>query len=608
MSAPRLCDANPNDSSGFEIPIFEQGTPGAAVLAGPITALRELSRGSRHCLIALAGVALFIAGGADTVLAQPFPSTQPGQIINQPDLDERELRPGRDIITVPESEPGTGAGSDEKVFILQDVVLDGGSIYPTEELAPYAAAYIGQQVSFADLNSIARAITLHYRTDGYVLTQVVLPPQEIEDGVVHLQAVEGRITNVVIDGEYREWTGLIDKMANRITAGGTANTGDIERYLLLIDDLPGIRARGVIQPSDQPGGGTLVINVEQELLEGSISLDNRGSRFVGPYRGILVGAVNSWLGMHDRTTLRGIMTGFEGQTRELRFADMMQEFQIGSNGLRIRARGAVTETEPGGAVRPLRVQGESWAAEIQALYPLIRRRNFNINLLAGFKALESSSDLLGIEIANDRVRHFWGRAEVDFTDPIGGVTLVKAEMAQGAEILNQTDNGIGRSRANGEHKFTRFNGSLTRVQDLSHGISAKAQASGQYAVDPLLASEEFGVGGAVFGRAYDGAGIVGDSGIAGAFELRYSGPVPPKIIQSYQFYGFADIGTVYNRNRVAGERRQASIASAGGGVRFNLTGDISGTLEAAVPLGPDVASQGDHGNNVRVFFSILKRF
>ena len=60
------------------------------------------------------------------------------------------------------------------------------------------------------------------------------------------------------------------------------------------------------------------------------------------------------------------------------------------------------------------------------------------------------------------------------------------------------------SRANGEHDFTRAKLSATRIQDLwAPNWSAYMSLAGQYAFDPLLASEEFALGGPVYGRAYD---------------------------------------------------------------------------------------------------------
>ncbi|MCZ6604762.1 MAG: hypothetical protein O7A03_06420, partial [Alphaproteobacteria bacterium] len=346
---------------------------------------------------ALAAALIGFAGAASAQPGITPPTVQPDILIEPPDQTRTKVPGDEVIITTPDSEPGPVTGSPDKLFVLREVVVDGSTIYDHEDLAPIMEQYVGEEVSEVDLKTIVRAITLKYRRDGYVLSQAILPPQEFDakEGIVQIRVIEGRISNVEIDGEYRDLLGLIRKMANRIPSDGPFNQRDMERYLLLIDDLPGIRARGVVRPGDETGTGTLVIEVTQKTFEGSVGFDNLGSRFVGPYRGTLVAAVNSALWMHDRTTVRGIITGFEGQSRELRFGEVMQEFQVGSNGLRIRARGAITDTKPGADIAALRVQGESYVAEIQALYPLIRSRQFNIIILAGFKALESKSTVLG---------------------------------------------------------------------------------------------------------------------------------------------------------------------------------------------------------------------
>lgn len=558
---------------------------------------------------AIAGL-LALPGGAVAQPAVPgFPaSAQPGQIINQPDLDRRELQRSIDIVTLPDSEIGAAAGSTDEIFVLQDVVLDGSTLLDAAAIAPIVGDYLGQMVSFADLNAIARAITLLYRSEGFVLSQAVLAPQEIEDGIVHVQVVEGQITTVEIIGEYREINGLIEAMANRIVEAGPVNTETLERYLLLIDDLPGISARGAIQPGEGLGSGHLVITVEQKDFEAAASMDNLGSRFVGPYRGTIVAAVNSAFGLHDRSTVRGIISGFDGQTRELRFADGMHEQQIGSNGLRVRIRGAITHTHPGGATAPLALEGNSHIGEIQALYPLIRSRQLNVNLLAGFGILDSKNSLAGIMISRDRVRHFWAGARVDFTDALAGVTQAELQLTQGVDILSASDDGLGRTRINGRHEFTRVNGQVTRIQEITGEVSVKVVAAGQYAFESLLASEEFSIGRTDFGRAYDFAEVVGDHGAAGAVELRWAGPPVHEYVESYQFYGFFDFGSVWNESPAVGEMPQVSLASTGGGVRFNLAQDISGFLEVGLPLTLPVASRGsDHFNDVRIFFSILKR-
>lgn len=532
------------------------------------------------------------------------PSTaDPGVIIR--DLGAEPRVPSRldETIMFDEADAADKSLSTEKVFTLQSVQLDGSTIYDQATIDGLTVNYIGQPVSFADLNAITQNITRQYRADGYLFSRAVLSPQEIKDGVVQLQIIEGRLTEVEVVGDFKDYNNLIKVLAEKIRSAGPTNSQDLERYLLLIDDLPGIKARSLLQPSSTPGGGKLVITIEQDGFEGSVSLDNRGSKYLGRTRGTVVGAANSLFGRHERTTLRAIVAQ---DTSELRFFDISHEEQIGSEGVRLKGRFAITDTEPGSSLDINNVEGDSRLLDLEVLYPLIRGRQFNVNLLGGFTALNSKSDVLGSRVSEDRVRYLSAGSRIDFTDTWAGVTQFDLSVSQGVDWFNATDDGLGRTRSNGEHDFLRANLSAIRVQDLPNEFSMLFSAAAQYSADPLLSSEEFAVGGGQFGRAYDSGEITGDSGISGAVELRYGGLVSYEYLKSYQFYGYYDIGKVWNESILVAETGHESLASAGLGVRFNVKHDVSGYLEINKPLTRSVSAEDD--DDARFYFSILKRF
>ena len=558
---------------------------------------------SKKILAAFIGTSCIIS--TTTAMAQVPTTADPGIILR--DLEQGDRAPSRleDTITYGEDAVSDKKLSQEKMFTLQSIQLKGSTVYQQNTMNELASEYIGQPVSFADLNTIALNITRRYRNDGYMFSRVILPPQEIENGIITLQAIEGKLTDVEVVGDFKDHNDLIKNMAQKIQSEGPTNSEELERYLLLIDDLPGIKARSLIQPSKTPGGGKLIITIEQDGFEGSAGIDNRGSKYFGRTRGTLVGAANSLFGIHDRTTGRVIVTK---DTEELRFFDITHEEQIGTEGTRLKARYAVTDTEPGSSLKPNDVEGDSESFDLEALHPLIRGRQLNLNILGKFTALNSESEILGIEVSEDRVRYFTVGGRFDFTDSLAGVTQVDFGVSKGVDWLNATDDGLGRTRSNGEHEFWRANVNAIRLQDLPGDFSMQLSADAQYSPDPLLASQEFAVGGAAFGRAYDSGEISGDRGIAGAIELRYGGPVESEYLNSYQVYTFYDVGKVWNEETLVAEQDHESLASAGVGVRMNFAKDISGYLELNHPLTRDVAAEGDDGDNPRIFFSILKRF
>jgi hemolysin activation/secretion protein len=133
--------------------------------------------------------------------------------------------------------------------------------------------------------------------------------------------------------------------------------------------------------------------------------------------------------------------------------------------------------------------------------------------------------------------------------------------------------------------------------------------SGQYSFQPLVASEEFAVGGPEYGSAFDSAEITGDSGIASRLELQFNKSRESEYLSQYQIYTFLDGGAVWNQDVIANtEEKDDSIASTGLGARFNLLEALSGSIEGALPIDNKVAAFGADGGDPRVFFSLQYRY
>lgn len=550
-------------------------------------------------------VALSLFSLCKSSLAQQVPTTaEPGILMRSLEQKQIQRRAPKELMTVAPDKADAQKPSAEKAFKLQNVLLDGSSIYDQQDVNAVASDYIGKEASLADLNALARALTTKYRNDGYIFSRVIVPPQKIADGTVRLTAIEGHITDVEFVGDFTDDNGLIKDFSDKIKkSSGPTNEKEIERYLLLIDDLPGIKARSVMSPSETPAGGKITIYIEQDSFEGSLGMDNRGSRSLGPYRATGVAAVNSLFGIHDRTTLRGIFTT---DIEEMLYGEITHEEQLGAEGVRLKARYSRMRERPGSNLAYLDIKGNSDNFDLESLYPLIRSRKFNVNILGGFNSTGSQTYVLDSKTSEDRVRSLRIGSHVDFMDSWGGISQIEPQLTKGVPLFGATKDGTGRTRANGEHAFFRANLAAVRVQELWDKFSMQVSMAGQYAATPLLASEEFTLGGPSFGRAYDSGEIVGDSGLTGAVELRYGEQLDNPYVESYQFFTYYDSGRVWNMHPVVEESKTAALSSVGGGVRFNLGYEISGSLEANVPLTRKVSAEGD--KDARFFFNVLKRF
>lgn len=574
--------------------------------------MRDSKKFARHLLTIAAAIGIFIA---TPVSAQTIPaSTDPGRTDRTlrervvvpkvaPDLQVKEIASGR-----------APAGAEGVHFVLRNITLEGSTAYRPGELEKVYAAKIGQTISLADLYGIAADLTAKYRNEGFILTQIVVPPQTIEGGEARLQVVEGYIDQVTVQGdESRESKalGLMRRYASQITKGDKAlNSRDLERALLLINDLPGVSARSVIAPSPtKTGAADLTIIIERDPYDAFVGIDNYSSRFLGRWEAMAGGSMNSVLFRSNERLSGQVVYAPHGalNDHELGYISGSYWTPIGGYGTSLEVLYSYTDTEPGLDLRDLDVEGRSHYVSLTVKHPFIRSRDLNLYGRAFLDGRNVNNDNNIPDDREDKIRALRVGGRLEFVDSLfsGGVNTIDIEAAKGLDILGASDEGdADLTRADGDPQFFKVEIEAQRLQRLGRQLNLLIGVRGQAANNPLLASEEFGFGGSSYGRGFDPSEIVGDDGLAGKLELQWNPPLQASWLTAPQVFGFWDIGKVWNDDATTNDVESA--ASVGLGVRADLVYAMESEFYVAVPLTHDVEAERD--DDTRLFFSLSKRF
>jgi len=490
-------------------------------------------------------------------------------------------------------------------FVLKQLFIQGTTIYDKKAFKHLYSNYLKKELTLKDIYEIAQSITNKYRNDGYILSKAIVPPQKINNGVVHLRIIEGYIDKIKIQGPVRGPRKLINQYKKKILKSRPLRALDLERYLLLIDDLPGVAAKSVLTPSeDKPSATTMTLILADKIFEGHIGTDNRGSKFNGPYEFSGGLTANSLLGDHSKTGLQGVVTS---QTEELLFLNAFYDLPVNQEGTRLFFSGSVSESEPGSSLKKFEINGDSSAITLRLTHPFFRSRGKNLTGHLGFTGRNSTTKILGSLDSEDRLRVMTMGFSYDFADKNKGVNLIRLNLSQGLNIFDATESGSSNlSRTEGRSDFTKLTGSFMRMQSIAPSWNLLGAASWQYSFDKLLASEEFGVGGSQYGRAYDSSEITGDHGIAFKVELQKAFRPAWDYLSDFQLYSFLDYGSVWNKVQTSTGAKRQDLTSIGLGMRFNVTDSISGYLEMNKPVSDNVAAEGN--KDPRLFFSLSKRF
>jgi hemolysin activation/secretion protein len=567
----------------------------------------------------LALAALLCATLPALAIAQPVPT--PGAA--SPEFQRRQFEPplvprAEPSVLEPMPTPPAPVADAGPSFVLREVRLEGARTIPEGELAPLWAGLIGSEVSLATLEALADAISARYRAEGYVLSQAILPAQEIVDGVVRITVVEGFIDRVMIEGGPASGQAALQRRFRFVPADRPMSLATLERAVLLARDTLGGGVGTVLGPSPVTfGAADLTVQYRPTPFEGFASVDNRASRLFG--RWVARAGITSYdlLGQTERLDL-SVASSLGGP--ELRFIEGGITLPLGLldgtalDGARLEVGADATRGRPDlrkAGLAALTALQEETNTRLGLFVPAIRTRSENLFLRGGLTWRDSTVEqrFQGVDLgrATDRLLVAEARATWDVADRFNGVTLIDGALRQGVATGGTKIGGASRARED----FTLLRGSIARVQELGPPEwSLFGELVGQLAGTILPNSERFSLGGERLGRGFAPGNTTGDHGFGGRLELRRLivlgelGGLAPLM----SAYIFGDWGAAIDRDRARDGRRWESLASAGIGARIDVATWLTVTPELAHQLRGRPADTARGRQETRGYLGAIVRF
>lgn len=296
--------------------------------------------------VGLVLTATALACAANMALAQvptppPLGSPLPGIVVPEPPRLAPSLpRPAAPTEVAPSQE---GAAHP-----ITDVVVDGVTAFPPDTVARLTSALTGPAVAEGQIENARRALTDLYRSEGYVYTTV---RAIITATQLRIQVVEGYVADVKLDGDIGPAGVQVLRFLNHLVGQVPLRTAELERWLLLAQDVPGLTVRSVLNPSTgDPGALTLVAQVSRDPFSGYVSADNRAFVLAGPEQALAVANFDSFSAYGERTQLSLFRT-FNSTNI---FGQASEEVFLGGSGLKLKIYGGA------GEATPLRTACENW--------------------------------------------------------------------------------------------------------------------------------------------------------------------------------------------------------------------------------------------------------
>ncbi|WIV50441.1 ShlB/FhaC/HecB family hemolysin secretion/activation protein [Marivivens sp. LCG002] len=470
--------------------------------------------------------------------------------------------------------------------------LVGVHEYDAAELLQYAAHYALMDGGI-DGQRLAALIGQIYQEDGYVLADVTLS----SDGKT-IVVDEGRVGSVRIEGVDKDVHDLVAKYVAPLLTDNAVSIDEIERALMLTDDIETVSATTEITYPDPNGGAELRI-IGEQLSDswGQITIDTPGRNPTSALAATIDQHFYHVVTAGDLLKLT-FGTSYEFSTKNPSFSGAISyRAPVGGNGAylegylgtlqaRYNAMGILQQTDLNGNT-----------AIVAAGVPVVRTVDRYGYLIGEIRRASSS--------ATNNTANFKSTATVGSLIWLDGRRLDQGGALEYAASLS-FGTQRGDTSASTTFNYARFGVGYGHPLTLGdQPARIEFQATGQSSSDALPATEKLVLGGRGANRAYDFNEISGDSGISLSVELALEGYNQVTNGIAFEPFGFVDFGWSRSNAFGATAASSAKSTSLGAGLRFTLPQDLYGQTYFAVPLvaGPRTA-KGDPA----IYVSISKQW
>ena len=507
--------------------------------------------------------------------------------------------------TVPE-------GAEDVSFILKALSIKGGESFPVETITSLSPLETGTEITLSDLYHFADIITNHYRNQGYALSFALVPAQDITDGRVRLEIIEGYIDELIIREENLSDIArahILDAFA-RFAQKGLTKTHDLEAFLLSINRYPGISAKAVIRPGSQPASSTLVLEITQRTQSASIGYQNYLSESLG--RDVFLSDL-AWLGQWTGRDEARIAIRQAPDPKTYKSLSFDYSSYIDDTDVEVYVKYSQSETRPEkGALADLAFTSNAYSHELGLRLPIWQTRQSSLFAGGAVRITNSQSRNGTTPSSTDQLRMVTGYADYEIDLPSGASHLIHAEIEQGAKFYQAKADS--REGANLHHTILRLSERYRQpLQFFETGqldATLRMMVQATLSDDPLFANAECSFGGRGYGIGMDAGTLSGEHCLLASAQINWQRPLvgfaflPPSLAT---LLARLDAGTVKQQGPlVAGERRQQEALSAAIGAQFVMSSGMTVNVEQATQLKNE--SNPDNEGETSTHISVNMRF
>ncbi len=463
-------------------------------------------------------------------------------------------------------------------FEIRAFSVDGNTLLAAPAIDKLLQPFSGKERNFGDVQRALEALEAAYHARGFNLVQVVLPEQELNQGVIRLQVVETRLGKVRVEGNRYFDEANIRNSLPGLREGESPNIGKVSSSLKLANENPSKKTALQLQSGGRDDEVDALLKVsDDKSWKIAASLDNSGNKSTGEsqlttqFQYANVAGLDQVLSLQYTTTLE--------KPSQVSVYGVGYHIPLYAWGDSIDLFASYSDVDSGSVLAGifnLQVSGRGTVLGGRYNQSLRRVGDYESRLTYGFdyKAFQSNVALQGVQLGNDVTVHplsvaysgAWSAGESELNFSVTGSRNIPGGDRGGSADFNRV-----RAGAPAAYNILRYSAGYARA--LPNDWQMRVSLSGQHTNDALIPGEQFGAGGASTVRGFTERDISNDVGQLASAELytpNFCAGIEAAATQC-RLLAFYDAAHVRRNKPLPGEQTQASIASAGVGLRLSVS-------------------------------------
>ncbi len=529
------------------------------------------------------------------------------------------------LAQAPPAAPQAPAASEARAeprFDILEYEVEGNSVLPVAAIERAVTPFLGPNRQLADAEAARAALEKAYQDAGFLTVFVDVPEQRVEDGVVRLRVVEGRVERLSVTGSRYFSQGYIRERVTEFEEGRVPNFNAAQQQLATVNRSEERRVQPVLRAGRLPGTVEIDLKVADELpLSGSVELHNQHADHTDPWRINATGRYDNLFQRDHSLALTAITAPTAPSQSSVLIANYTVPLDGGSSFVAYGVVSNSTVEALGGTT----VFGDGVTIGARYVVPLASAEgsSHTFSVGADYKDLKEKVGFGGDSISTPvRYLPFQSSYNGTWSQEARQTQLTVTAVAALRKILERRVECPGTigpvdqfacKRQGADGGFATLRIDARHTEPVSWGSSVALRLAGQLATDPLVSSEQLSVGGADTVRGYYESETAGDRGLLGSLEWRTpnlaaragrwfgdagesAGPIA---LADLTLLAFVDVARVYTINPAAGQFAHQSLLGTGVGVRVAGRKSFDGGLDIAWPMRP-TPSTPDHDLRLHV--------